>query len=190
VRRSRAFFLTGALVVIAVATALFLSMTHTPREPQPRITNASLHLASSGLTGDTIPSKFTCDGAEISPELSWTSPPEGTQSFALIATDRDSIVHFVHWVAYNVPSDKRELPEGTPKQKQLPDGTQQGKNNFDNFGYGGPCPPMKATHHYGFVLYALDSKLSLPPDATAKEALQAMIGHLLARAELVASYHR
>ena len=189
-RRSRAFFLTGALVVIALAIGLFLAMTHTPRDPQPRITNSSLHLTSSSFTGDTIPGKFTCDGAEISPELSWTSPPEGTQSFALIATDRNSIVHFVHWVVFNIPSDKRELPEGTPKQERLPDGTEQGKNNFDNFGYGGPCPPMKATHHYGFVLYALDSKLSLPPDTTAQQALQAMTGHVLARSELVAIYHR
>jgi hypothetical protein len=176
-------------VVVALAAGLFLATTHT-QEPQPKTTNSSLHLASSSLAGDTIPRKFTCDGAEISPELSWTSEPEGTQSFALIVTDRDSFAHFVHWVVYNIPSDKRELPEATPKQGQLPDGTRQGKNNFDNFGYGGPCPPMKATHHYGFVLYALDSQLSLPPGATAKQAFQAMMGHLLGRSELVTSYHR
>lgn len=189
--RSRVFILWAGLVLtLALAASLFQCGAET-QEAQPQKTNSTLSLTSSSLSGETIPSKFTCDGEETSPELSWTSPPAGTQSFALIVTDKDSsFVHFVHWVVYDLPADKRELPEGIPKQDQLPDGSRQGKTDFDKVGYGGPCPHWKSTHHYGFVLYALDSKLGLPGGATAKQTMKAMNGHILAKAELVGSYHR
>lgn len=182
--RSLVFFLCSGLA-FALTAGLFEAVAQTQQ------TVPSLSLASSSFSGDAIPAKFTCDGENTSPELSWNSPPTGSQSFALIATDKDSsFVHFQHWLVYDLPADKRELPAGISNQEQLSDGSRQGKNDFDKIGYGGPCPHWKSTHHYGFVLYALDAKLNLRGGATAKQILKAMNGHILAKAELLGSYHR
>jgi Raf kinase inhibitor-like YbhB/YbcL family protein len=145
----------------------------------------SLDLTSSSFSGDAIPNKYSCGGGDISPELSWKSPPAQTQSFVLIVTDKDSLFgflfgYFVHWALFDLPADKRELP----------DRSRQGRNDFDNVGYGGPCPPGKSSHHYAFVLYALDSRLNLPGSATEKQILKAMNGHILAKTELVGRYQR
>jgi len=152
---------------------------------------ASLELTSSGFSGDMIPRRYSsCDHQDgASPELSWSAPPEHTQSFALIVFDKDSPFgfKFTHWVLYDFPSDKRELPENTPKQGQLPDGSRQGKNDYDRIGYVGPCPP-RGTHHYVFDLYALDTKLNLPAGTSKKQVVKAMNGHVLARGELVGRF--
>jgi Raf kinase inhibitor-like YbhB/YbcL family protein len=152
---------------------------------------ASLELKSSNFTGDMIPRTYSsCDHQDgASPELSWSVPPEHTQSFALIVFDKDSPFgfKFTHWVLYDIPSDKRELPENIPKQEQLPDGSRQGKNDYDRIGYVGPCPP-RGIHHYVFTLYALGTKLNLPPGASKKQAVKAMNGHVLASGELVGRF--
>jgi Raf kinase inhibitor-like YbhB/YbcL family protein len=151
-----------------------------------------LALTSSSVQGGEMQKKCTCDGVEASPELEWGAPPAATQSFALIAFDRDSPFgySFVHWVLYDVPSQTRKLPEGMPKQPQLPDGSRQGPNDFDKPGYAGPCPPGKSAHRYDFVLYALDSKLNLPSGATRKQVENALKEHVLARGELIGRYRR
>lgn len=92
---------------------------------------ASLELTSSSFAGGTIPTKCACGGQDTSPQLSWKSAPPGTQTFALIVTDKDSrfgslFGYFVHWLLYDLPADKRELTEGMAKQEQLPDGSRQG----------------------------------------------------------------
>jgi Raf kinase inhibitor-like YbhB/YbcL family protein len=152
----------------------------------------SLELRSSSFTADTIPNRYSsCKGEDdISPELSWKAPPERTQSFALIVTDNDSPFgfNFVHWVLYDIPSDKRELQEGITKQEQLPDGSRQGHNDDDKIGYMGPCPPGHSAHRYVFDLYALDTKLNLPPGASKKQVVKAMKGHILASGELVGRF--
>jgi len=151
----------------------------------------SLELKSSSFSGDMIPkTSSSCDSQDgASPELSWTPPPAGTQSFALVVFDKDSPFgfKFTHWVLYDIPPDKRELLENTPKQDQLPDGSRQGKNDYDRIGYVGPCPP-KGTHHYVFTVYALDTKLNLPPGASKKQVVKAMNGHVLASGELVGRF--
>jgi Raf kinase inhibitor-like YbhB/YbcL family protein len=151
-----------------------------------------LALTSSSVQGGEMQKKCTCDGVEASPELEWGAPPAATQSFALIAFDRDSLFgySFVHWVLYDMPSETRKLPEGMPKQPQLPDGSRQGLNDFDKAGYAGPCPPGKSAHRYDFVLYALDSRLNLPAGATRKQVENALREHVLARGELLGRYHR
>ncbi|HSA94349.1 MAG TPA: YbhB/YbcL family Raf kinase inhibitor-like protein [Terriglobales bacterium] len=89
-----------------------------------------------------IPRKYTCDGPDVSPALRWNEPPAGTKSFALIADDPDAPVGtWVHWVVYDLAATMRELPEGVPKQKDVPQGGRQGTNDFRRLGYGGPCPP-------------------------------------------------
>ncbi len=152
----------------------------------------SLELRSSSFTGDTIPNMYSsCKGQDdVSPELSWKAPPERTQSFALVVTDKDSPFgfNFVHWVLYNIPADKLELQEGIAKQEQLPDGSRQGHNDYDRFGYVGPCPPGHSPHRYVFDLYALDAKLDLPSGASKKQVVKAMKGHVLASGELVGRF--
>jgi Raf kinase inhibitor-like YbhB/YbcL family protein len=138
-----------------------------------------------------ISKKYTCDGDDISPPLSWTAPPEGTKSFALILDDPDAPVGtWVHWVLFNIPADTRSLPEDAPADDQLPDGSRHGKNSWRRVGYGGPCPPPGSAHTYVFKLYALAAKLDLPAGATMENVTDASTGKILARAELRGSYSR
>lgn len=140
---------------------------------------------------ERIPTKYTCDGADISPPLSWTDVPEKTQSFALISDDPDAPMGtWVHWVIYDLPADTRELHEGIAKKETLENGAKQGITDFRKVGYGGPCPPPGPAHRYFFKLYALDTKLGLPPRATKKDVEKAMKGHILAQTELIGLYKR
>ena len=102
--------------------------------------------------GQAIPSKYTCDGKDVSPPITWSETPRGTKSLALIADDPDAPMGtWVHWVIYNLPPGTRQLPEELPTDGRLPDGTIQGKTDFGRAGYGGPCPPS-GTHRYFFRL--------------------------------------
>jgi Raf kinase inhibitor-like YbhB/YbcL family protein len=141
--------------------------------------------------GGTIPKKFTCDGPDDSPQLTWTDPPAKTQSFALIMDDTDAQVGtWVHWVIYDLPANSRDLAEGVAKQEQLSSGARQGRNDFGKTGYGGPCPPPGKPHRYFFKLYALDAKLGLKPGAKKSDVERAMQGHILAQTELMGRYGR
>jgi Raf kinase inhibitor-like YbhB/YbcL family protein len=151
----------------------------------------TMKLTTSSFQDSRIPAKFTCNGAGISPQLAWDAPPAGTASFALIVTDPDAPGRtFVHWVLYGLPAETRALPEGLPALGQLPNGARQGRNDFGDLGYGGPCPPPGSPHHYIFTLYALDAKLNLPVCATRAQVEAAMQGHILARGELIGMYQR
>ncbi len=142
-------------------------------------------------TGSNIPKKFTCDGPDVSPALSWSEPLAGTESLALIMDDPDAPVGiWVHWVLYDLPASTRELAEGVPKEGQLKSGARQGRNDFRRIGYGGPCPPAGKPHRYFFKLYALDAKVNLKPGATKQELERALEGHILAQAELMGRYGR
>jgi hypothetical protein len=139
--------------------------------------------------GDFIPKRFTCDAADVSPALTWTDPPPGTQSFALIEDDPDAPSGtFVHWLVYDLPAAYRGLPEALAGNDQMPGGGRQGTNDFSRTGYSGPCPPRGKPHRYFIRLYALDAKLNLRPAATRKELEAAMKGHILAQAELMSRY--
>jgi Raf kinase inhibitor-like YbhB/YbcL family protein len=141
-------------------------------------------------TGDIIPPKYTCDGQDISPPLSWSDPPDGTTSFALISDDPDAPMGtWVHWVIWNIPASARALEENTPQTASLPNGATQGTTDFHRVGYGGPCPPS-GTHRYFFKLYALDTTLNLPSSTTKKDLEKAMHGHILAQTELMGKYRR
>lgn len=183
--------LIKGLFLAVVASALVWHVACRRAKPQQDI--PALELTSPGFSGDTIPVKYGCKGKDTSPELIWKSAPAGSQSFALLVIDRDAPFSslsgpFVHWVLYDLPRDKRELPERIPAQPNLPDGSLQGHNDFDNIGYGGPCPPGGAIHRYVFALYALDSKLNLPAGATKKQVEKAMAGHILAKGEIIGRY--
>ncbi len=140
--------------------------------------------------GGAIPVRYTCDGLDVSPPLSWSSPPEGTRSVALIADDPDAPRGtFVHWVIYNLPPDTHELPEDVPEQETLPSGAAQGVNGAGGVGYMGPCPPG-GTHRYLFKVYALDTSLDLGAGATKEDLADLMEGHILAEGRLMGTYRR
>jgi len=141
--------------------------------------------------GDRIPVKHTADGDDVSPELRWSGAPPNTKSFALVCEDPDAPRgNWTHWVLFNIPADKTNLAEGVSKEKELPDGARQGKNDFGKIGYGGPSPPKGKPHRYFFKLYALDTKLDLPAGATRQQVLDAIKGHVLAEGQLMGLYGR
>ncbi len=140
--------------------------------------------------GAAIPGKYTCDGVNVSPPLSWTSVPEGAESLALIFDDPDAPFRtWVHWVIFNLPVDSGGLPENVPPDEKLKNGAKQGTNDFRRIGYGGPCPPG-GTHRYFFKLYALDKILDLDAGANKKQLIKAIKGHILAESQLVGRYTR
>ena len=139
----------------------------------------------------TIPKKHTCTGPDVSPPLQWSPPPKGTQTLALIMDDPDAPVGtWVHWVLFNIPGRTTGLPEGVPAKPSFPTGEQQGINDFQRIGYGGPCPPPGKPHRYYFRLYALDTSLKLKPEATKTEVLAACKSHILGEAQLMGRFGR
>jgi Raf kinase inhibitor-like YbhB/YbcL family protein len=138
-----------------------------------------------------IPSTFACDGADISPALEWTDPPEGTESFALVVEDPDAPRGtWVHWVIYDLPANERRLPQSVEPRATLPSGARQGINDFGRIGYAGPCPPPGPPHRYYFRLFALGTRVTLRARATRAALDLAMRGHVLATAELFGRYQR
>lgn len=146
--------------------------------------------SSAFKEGQMIPSRYTCDGQDISPPLEWDQVPDGTKSFALICDDPDAPRGtWVHWVVYDIPPGVKNLPENVRPDREPGSGIRQGKNDWPKIGYGGPCPPS-GIHRYYFKLYALDTMLNLKPGATKEQLLQAMKGHILGEAQLMGKYQR
>ena len=154
----------------------------------------ALILTTGAFTaGGPIPSKYACDGADVSPALAWSGAPPGTAAFALIADDPDAPAGtWVHWVLFNLPGGLTALPEGVAKTDAPAGlgGALQGRNDFRRVGYGGPCPPPGKTHRYFFKLYALGAALPLKAGATKQEVERAMRGHVLAETSLMGTYAR
>jgi Raf kinase inhibitor-like YbhB/YbcL family protein len=147
---------------------------------------AEFQLTSSAFAeGGTIPRRHTCDGQDRSPSLSWTAPPTGSRSLALILDDPDAPGgRFIHWLAWGIPPDADGLAEGETAPLE-------GRNDFGTVGYRGPCPPRgRGPHRYRFRLHALAEELRLTPGTGVAELERALTGHLLAAAELVGSYER
>ena len=139
---------------------------------------------------ERIPTKYTCDGKDVSPPLQWSDPPQDTKSFALICDDPDTPRGtWVHWILYNIPASTGALQEAIPSDANLADGSWHGMNNWGRLGYGGPCPPS-GTHRYFFNLYALDKMLDLTSGASKDQVWHAMHGHILAQAQLMGVYSR
>lgn len=129
-----------------------------------------------------IPSKYTCDGENISPPLKVEGIPEKAKSLAIIMEDPDAPAGlFIHWVAWNIP------PTGEVKENAA--GGSSGLNDFKKRGYGGPCPPS-GTHRYFFKVYALDITLNLGSVAEKEDLENAMQGHTLTHGELIGLYRR
>jgi len=143
-------------------------------------------LTSPGFgEGEQIPEKYSCEGDNDSPPLSWNFLPEGTRSLALIVHDPDAPSgDFTHWVAWSIDPEAGGLEESAPAPAE-------GANGFGDTGYGGPCPPSgDGAHRYLHELFALDTELDLEPGSSRKRLEDAMQGHVLAGAELVGTYER
>lgn len=148
----------------------------------------ALHVTSTAFEpGQSIPQKYTGEGPDVSPQLSWSGAPDGTAAFAVICDDPDAptATPWVHWVLYHIPADRTSLAEGDRA------GATEGKTDFGHARYGGPMPPKgHGVHHYHFKVYALDRDVDLGPGATKDELLAAMEGHVLAQGELLGTYER
>src|SRR5215470_9814433 len=130
--------------------------------------------------GAMIPKKFTCDGPDISPPLTWTEPPKRTKSFAVIVDDPDAPSDtWVHWVLYEVPADTRELSEGVRKDRQLSNGALQGRNDFGKIGYNGPCPPKGGPHGYSSSFTPWTRGQTSRLEQSKSDLERAMKGHIL-----------
>jgi Raf kinase inhibitor-like YbhB/YbcL family protein len=187
----RIIFYLLVISMTACAPAQPLS-TQTSQPSSPQINQEvtiSFEISSPAFAnGEPIPSDFSCAGRDISPTLTWTEPPAGTQSFALIMDDPDAPSgSWVHWIIFNIPASTRNLAEGMPTDPKLSDGSLQGKISSGTSGYHGPCPPS-GTHRYFFKLYALNTMLDLPTNARKEDLSSAMEGHILANAELMGTF--
>ena len=144
--------------------------------------------------GGEIPRLYTCQGKDIAPPLAWTGAPAGTKSLALIVDDPDApdpkapMMTWVHWVLYNIPPTAGGLPQAATA-RDLPAGTKEGLNDWKRTGYGGPCPPI-GRHRYFHKLYVLDTVLADLGTPIKAKLEAAMEGHILAKAELVATYQK
>ena len=141
--------------------------------------------------GDVISQKYTCDGQDISPGLTWADPPASTKSFALVVQDPDAPRGtFTHWIIYNIPATAKELPEGIKIGEVTDNKMMQGLNDFGNYGYNGPCPPGKKTHRYFFYLYALIEKPELQQKLKTSDLKQILETKMIKQASYMLIYGR
>ena len=164
---------------------------------------ASFNVTTTSLkaTGFLLP-EFTCEGTDSSPHIAWDDVPEEAQSIAVVAEDLDLAGSVAsHWVVWGLPPDVRELPTGASVSGELPAGVVQGINAHGQPGYKGPCPPPKVLYEagrclqsgfvsdpYRWSVYALEKDVSLGPDATRDDLLQAIDGSILASGSLDVKY--
>lgn len=151
-----------------------------------------MRLRSSDFAdGAAIPRRFTCDGDDVSPALEWSEAPAGTRSFALLCEDPDAPGGtWHHWAAYDIAANRTALPADAARDAGRL-GFKQAVNDFGKPGYGGPCPPRGAPHHYHFRLLALSvATLALPGQPACREVDAQANKHVLATATLVGIYRR
>jgi len=133
----------------------------------------------------TIPSKYGCDGINVSPAIRIDNIPSGAKSLALLFDDKDAPRKtYVHWILWNIDPSVKEVVENS-----VPEGAVQGLNDFKKNTYGGPCPPTRP-HKYALIVYALDVRLNLDPKSGKADLEKAMEGHIIAQGQLTGVYRR
>jgi len=199
-RRAAAFNVLGVRLValsifalVSVAGCGGGGGSGTELEQGPAVAGFRFTDASAVAEGEPIDARYTCDGESLAPGLSWGGVPDGTQELALAVEDPDAPgATFTHWLVYGLDPRSADLPEGIPQETEVVAlaGLRQGKNDFGDVGYGGPCPPGGEEHHYVFRLLALDAPLKLEPSADRAAFDDAVAPHVLAEARLTATYAR
>jgi Raf kinase inhibitor-like YbhB/YbcL family protein len=170
-------------VMRRVIFLLFLSLFYSACLNAESHKEADMKITSPSFENNSnIPSEFTCEGNDTSPELVIENIPAGAKSLALIVDDPDAPGKtWVHWVVYDIPITNR-IDKGSIPGKQ-------GINDFDRKDWGGPCPPS-GTHRYYFKIYALDKMLGLDEGIDKRTLEEAMAGHILAKADLMGLYKK
>jgi Raf kinase inhibitor-like YbhB/YbcL family protein len=159
------------------------SMTETP---SPAASSAFALTSTAFGEGDAIPREFSCDGTNVSPPLSWTGVPSGAAALVLVVDDPDAR-GFVHWIVLDLAGADGNLPKGVSPTADSP---QQGRNDFGDVGWGGPCPPS-GTHRYRFTLTAIAAPLGLAGDPNGQDVAAALAAaNVLGQATLSATYRR
>ena len=183
----------AVLSLLALALALAPAGAVQPATPTKHGPATVLKFTSPAFKHDAgIPSRYTCDGPNVSPPLAWSGAPAATKSFALIVTDPDAPdpkapqTIWVHWVLYDIPASVMGLREAVAA-KGLPKGALQGTTDWGTTGYSGPCPPI-GRHRYVHTLFALDTVLADLEKPTRAKLLAAMEGHVLQMTQLIGTY--
>ncbi|MBD0331431.1 MAG: YbhB/YbcL family Raf kinase inhibitor-like protein [Chitinophagaceae bacterium] len=141
--------------------------------------------SSAFKNGESIPAKYSCQGNDINPQLTFFDVPDSAKSLALIMDDPDAPGGtWVHWVIWNISPRTKQIDENS-----VPVNAVQGKNSWGRSSYGGPCPPS-GTHRYYFKVYALDTNLSLSSSGDKKQLQDAMKDHVVAKGELMGTYKK
>lgn len=186
----------GILLVIVVAFVVFSPRRSSEREPavpqssqvttKTQEVKKAMKIESTVFThNQPIPAKYTCDGQNVNPPLTFSDIPAEAKSLVLINDDPDAPAGtWVHWTVWNISPTTTQVPENS-----VPQGAVEGTTSFGKSGYGGPCPPS-GTHRYFFKVYALDTTLSLDAKATKQDLEKAMEKHVLAQTELIGLYSR
>jgi hypothetical protein len=183
--------LTKTLVLVAAGAVIALAQRGGPPRPAFQVTTTAFP------DGGELPVKYSCGARAdmVSPALTFSNPPAGTVSFAILLHDpephiRKSRYDITHWLLWNIPADAKGLPENVAPGADLPDGSRQGKAYNQKNAYAGPCAPPGVPHHYTWEVFALDAKLDLSADATRDDFEKALDGHVLAASEVVSLFHQ
>jgi Raf kinase inhibitor-like protein, YbhB/YbcL family len=176
------------MIVLISILMMFVSCSRSGGDAKKGI---ALEVISTAFgNAKSMSDKYTCDDVDISPPLEWKNAPAGTKSFAVICETPDAPTgNWVQWVIYDIPGHMTNLPQAVAKTGQLAFGAKQGKNDFDQVGYFGPCLPA-GEHRFFFRVYALDSLTNLKEGAKKEELVEGMKGHILAEATLMGVYAR
>ncbi len=173
------WWIIGGAIVLIILVVVFI-----PNNKELNLEN-KMKIQTVFENNGKIPVKYTCDGDDVSPQLTITEIPDGTKSLAIISDDPDAPAgEWIHWVLWNIPvnEDSLTIKEGTSLGIS-------GRNSFKKLSYGGPCPPS-GTHRYFFKVYALDAELELEEGSSSKELENAMQEHMLDKAEIIGLYSR
>ena len=175
--------LAAALALVALVGACGSGEKKAADAPAPKGLSVS---SSSFDRNGAIPEKFSCDGAQVNPQLAWSGEPDGTVEFALVVLDPDAPRGtFVHWTVTGIPPTVHEVAEGATPAGGVEHETSKGQP-----GYAGMCPPSGKAHHYHFVVYALTTKLDLPSDLEASRVVEVVKTAAVAGGEYVGTYKR
>jgi len=195
--KKTAVVLAAAVIAAAVMTIFpaVLTLARAASVTQVRSTEETMKIVSTAFgEGQPIPKRFTCEGDDLSPALSWSDVPAAAKSLALIVDDPDAPdpaapkMTWVHWVLYDIPVSSNGLSEAVAASALAPP-TREGTNDWQRKGYGGPCPPI-GRHRYFFKLYALDTQLGDKGALTRKQLETAMEGHVLGQTQLMGTYQK